>query len=284
VNPTKWEQCGTKKVEENAHNNKNRKSVHRRGQRRPYRLKRKEAKKQRQRHNPHKWTRKPVQGKYACKKRKYETEDPDITLTWDDAELVMDKVQDRSEEVVRTTEAQREQIMAKLLEVHANIQHLWNRAESQATARPQEETQRPPAQREGEETMQFIIQGRETFTIMRQMINFDQEMMQKPLEEVEQVELVMAQIPTKALYGLQASVMQEVHSRACADATNIEVGRGVTEMLQITCDQLTVEKEEEKEHRQARAGIDNDIQLNPQQRAGNREKRRGEDQPHRADN
>jgi hypothetical protein len=46
-----------------------------------------------------------VQGKYVCKKRKYKTEDPDITLTWDDAELIADKVQDRSEEVVRTVVA-----------------------------------------------------------------------------------------------------------------------------------------------------------------------------------
>jgi hypothetical protein len=142
--------------------------------------------------------------------------------------------------------------MAKLLEVHENIQQLWSWEESQATAQPQEKTQRPPAQKEGEETMQFVIQGRETFMITRQMIRFDQEMMQKPLEEVEQVEMVMAHIPTKALYGLHASVMQEVQSRAHADATNLEVGRGVTEMLQITCDQLTVEKEEEKECTQTR--------------------------------
>jgi hypothetical protein len=42
--------------------------------------------------------------------------------------------------------------------------------------------------------------------------------------------------------------MQEVQSRAHADATNLEVGREVTEVLQITCDQLTMEKEEEKRH------------------------------------
>jgi hypothetical protein len=39
--------------------------------------------------------------------------------------------------------------------------------------------------------MQFFIQGRDTFTITPQMIIFDQETMHKPLEEVEQVELVM---------------------------------------------------------------------------------------------
>jgi hypothetical protein len=55
------------------------------------------------------------------KKRKYETEDPDITLTWDHAEHVTDKVQDKSEEVVRIVEAHREHIVAKLLEFHKNI-------------------------------------------------------------------------------------------------------------------------------------------------------------------
>jgi hypothetical protein len=42
--------------------------------------------------------------------------------------------------------------------------------------------------------------------------------------------------------------MQEVKSRARANATNLEVGRGVVEMLQITCNQLNSDKEKEKEH------------------------------------
>jgi hypothetical protein len=40
--------------------------------------------------------------------------------------------------------------------------------------------------------------------------------------------------------------MKEVQSKAQVDATNLEVGRGVLEMLQITCDQLNLVKEEEK--------------------------------------
>jgi hypothetical protein len=63
-----------------------------------------------------------TQGIDACGKIKYDTEDPDITLTWDDAEIVADKVQDRSEEAVKTTKVQREKIMAKLIEFHENIQ------------------------------------------------------------------------------------------------------------------------------------------------------------------
>jgi hypothetical protein len=97
--------------------------------------------------------------------------------------------------------------------------------------------------------------------------------------------LVMAQIPTKALYGIQASVMQEVHSRAHADATNIEVGRGVTEMLQITCDQLTAEKEEEKERiDRLEQGLTMTYNRIPNNAQASREKCRGEYQPHHADN
>jgi hypothetical protein len=47
-----------------------------------------------------------VQGTNAHDKNKYDTEDPDITLTWDDAKLIADKVQDRSEQAVKTVEAQ----------------------------------------------------------------------------------------------------------------------------------------------------------------------------------
>jgi hypothetical protein len=55
---------------------------------------------------PSQTIRKPTQEKEVCKKRKYVTEDPVITLTEDDAELVTDKVQDRGEEVVCIAEAQ----------------------------------------------------------------------------------------------------------------------------------------------------------------------------------
>jgi hypothetical protein len=64
--------------------------------------------------------------------------------------------------------------------------------------------------------------------------------------KIDYFEVVMVQILTKALYALQDSIMKEVQYRSCVNATKLEVGRGVIEMLQITCDQLTSEKEEEK--------------------------------------
>jgi hypothetical protein len=42
------------------------------------------------------------------------------------------------------------------------------------------------------------------------MIRLDPETMQTPLQEVEELDIILAQIPTKALYGIQESVMKEV--------------------------------------------------------------------------
>ena len=64
-----------------------------------------------------------------------------------------------------------------------------------------------------------------------QIITFVQEMTQKPMEEVEQVDMVMEHKLTKALYGLLDSVMQEVYSTARTDVKNLDVGKGVIEML-----------------------------------------------------
>jgi hypothetical protein len=62
------------------------------------------------------------------------------------------------------------------------------------------------------------------------------------------MELVMERIPTKSLYGLQASVMQEVQSRAREDATNLTIGCEVKEILEVKCEKIMLENEEEKQH------------------------------------
>jgi len=43
--------------------------------------------------------------------------------------------------------------------------------------------------------------------------------------------MVMEYKLTKALYGLLDSVMQEVYSTAHTDVKNLDIGKGVTEML-----------------------------------------------------
>jgi hypothetical protein len=76
----------------------------------------------------------------------------------------------------------------------------------------------------------------DTFTVKRKMVRMDQETAQKPMGEIDQFEVGMEKIPMKELYGLHASIMKEVQSRSHADATNLEVGRGVAKMLQIACE------------------------------------------------
>jgi hypothetical protein len=66
------------------------------------------------------------------------------------------------------------------------------------------------------------------------------------VKDVEHLELVLENIPTKVLYKLQESVMHEVQSRARTDATNLALDREVKEILQVNCEQITLEKEEEK--------------------------------------
>jgi hypothetical protein len=49
---------------------------------------------------------------------------------------------------------------------------------------------------------------------------------------VEQLDLVLERMPTKALYKLQMSIAQEVQSRASMDATNLETAREAKEVLE----------------------------------------------------
>jgi hypothetical protein len=94
--------------------------------------------------------------------------------------------------------------------------------------------------------MRIVVVSNERFTVTQDMLEMDEKIVQRPIKDVEHMELVMEKIPTKELYGLKASVMQEVQDRARLDATNLEIGREVKEIIQVTCEQITLENEEDK--------------------------------------
>jgi hypothetical protein len=106
---------------------------------------------------------------------KYHKKPPVITITEDDVELVADKVQDRGEDVVCTTEVQREEIMAKLVEVHDTLQRLQIPTVQQFTMQQTEKTQQAPVQKEQEETIQIVVKGSDTFKVTQQMLRIDEE-------------------------------------------------------------------------------------------------------------
>jgi hypothetical protein len=53
------------------------------------------------------------------------------------------------------------------------------------------------------------------------MMFLDEETTNKPLKDIEALDVELSKIPPKELYKLQVSVMQEIQSRERSDATNL---------------------------------------------------------------
>jgi hypothetical protein len=71
------------------------------------------------------------------------------------------------------------------------------------------------------ETMQITAQGSTNFIITPDIFFIDEEAPQRPLKEFMTLDLALFKIPTKVLYKLQISVVQEIQSRARSDAMNL---------------------------------------------------------------
>jgi hypothetical protein len=80
-------------------------------------------------------------------------EDSVITLIKDNVEFIVEKFQEIGEETVCIAVVQRENIMAKLIEVYENLQQLRSQEGPQVTTQQQEKTQQPPMHKEGEKTI-----------------------------------------------------------------------------------------------------------------------------------
>jgi voltage-gated potassium channel Kch len=98
-----------------------------------------------------------------------------------------------------------------------------------------------------QDTIQTIVQGSLTFTVTPNMLEIDEMIAQTPLKYLAQVYLVLERIPTKALYKLRVSFMQEVQSRAQTDVTNLQPTNNVKEALELVVKQVKIETKEEKE-------------------------------------
>jgi vacuolar-type H+-ATPase subunit I/STV1 len=72
-----------------------------------------------------------------------------------------------------------------------------------------------------EDIIQIIAQASLSFRITTDMLQVDEAISQIPLKYLVQAQLVLAKIPTKALYKLQVSVAQEVQSQARTNTTKL---------------------------------------------------------------
>jgi hypothetical protein len=59
--------------------------------------------------------------------------------------------------------------------------------------------------------------------------------------------MVLTRIPTKALYKLQVSIMQEVQSRVRIDAVELQEMKGEKESLELVIEQVKFDTRGEKE-------------------------------------
>jgi hypothetical protein len=117
------------------------------------------------------------------------------------------------------SENHRASILDQVQEVKTVLEQLKIRAEQQQKDKPVKAREGVPAQ----ETMEIIVQGSANFILTPEMLFLDEETMQKPLKDIETLDLALPKIPTKALYKLQVSVAQEIQSRARSDAMNLQI-------------------------------------------------------------
>jgi hypothetical protein len=66
------------------------------------------------------------------------------------------------------------------------------------------------------------------------------------LKGIDHLDLVLPKVPTKALYKLQISVMQENQSRDRVDATSLQLANEVNKTLEMTLGQVQIEREKAK--------------------------------------
>jgi hypothetical protein len=73
------------------------------------------------------------------------------------------------------------------------------------------------------ETIEITIQGSDNFIITLDMVFIDEEMTQNLMKDIKILDLARPKIPTKVLYKLHVSVVQEIQSRERSDVTNIQI-------------------------------------------------------------
>jgi hypothetical protein len=142
----------------------------------------------------------------------------------DDVELVVTTVEERLAEVWENVEKHRASIIDQVQEVKTALEQLRIRASQEPKETPTQAKEAVPVP----ETVQFAAQPSANFIITLEMMFIDEETTQKPLKDIEMLDVALAKIPTKAMYKLQVSVMQEIQSRERADTTNLQIAQTET--------------------------------------------------------
>jgi hypothetical protein len=123
------------------------------------------------------------------------------SLTADDVELIAMTVEDRLSEVWENAENHRALILEQIQEVKTALEQLRIRGEKSSKDKPTKTKEEVLVG----ETVKITAQGSINFIITSEMLFIDKEAAQRPLKEIERLDLALPNIPTKALYKLQIS-------------------------------------------------------------------------------
>jgi hypothetical protein len=151
----------------------------------------------------------------AHKKSKAHKTPPEYTITEDDADLVAQMVQDRTTKDFDEAQHQRDRIQDELEDMRQLLEQIreTQRVDRGIESVPTTSQTGAKAGSSEQDRIQTTTQPSSTFHVTPNMLRMDEIVGQTPLKYLAQIQLVMTQIPTKALYKLQVSVAQEVQSR-----------------------------------------------------------------------
>ena len=183
-----------------------------------------------------------------CKNSKVHKQFPQYTITEDDINLMAEKVHECTNEEFEDSQHQRGRIQDEL----ANIRHVLE--QKRVVQMHDRGTQSLPTTIEVEEratsskqdTIQTIAQASPNFQVTSTMFWMDEAITQTPLKDLAKVELVMERVPTKSLYKLQVSIMQEVESRARKNAAELQHMMNGKESLDMLVEHVKLETKKEK--------------------------------------
>jgi hypothetical protein len=194
-------------------------------------------------------TKRPViQMGGACKKAKAHRMPPEYMITEDDADMVAQMVQDRTVEDFDNVECQRDRIEEEMAYMRQLLQQLREAqvVDNSVGTVPSTSQIGGEVGSSEQDRIQMTTQPSSTFHVTPNMLCMDEIVGKTPLKDLAQIQLVLMWIPTKALYKLQVNVTQEVQSRACTDAVELQQEKDNRDELELVLEQAKLETKDEK--------------------------------------
>ena len=79
------------------------------------------------------------------------------------------------------------------------------------------------------------------------MLQVNETTTHKPLKDIDNLDLALPKIPTKVLYKVHVSIVQEIQSSAYADSTRLQLANEDNNTLKITLNHVHFERDETKQ-------------------------------------